>query len=49
MKEVLTGSVGVCLRPDGNGKLAEIDSTGAWIRKATLEALSNTYCTVAKL
>jgi len=39
----------VRVRPDRNRKLAEIDSTGAWIRKATLEALSNTYCTVAKL
>ena len=40
MNEALTGSEGVCLRPDGNGKLAEVDSTGAWLRKATLEALS---------
>jgi len=39
----------VRLRPGGIGKLAEIDCTGAWIRKATLEALSYTYCTVAKL
>lgn len=37
------------LRPDGDGKLAEIDSTGAWLRKATLEALSLTFSTVAKL
>jgi len=30
---------GVRLRPDGNVKLAEIDSTGAWIRKATSKKL----------
>ena len=37
------------LRPDGDGKLAEIDSTGAWIRKATLGALSLPFRTVAEL